>query len=345
MRRSLRTALLPAVLTVLAVVAQYVPAVFLRGGTVPSWLPTGGSPAVTVPIYRELVVTIGTLAVLAGAFALGYREARHHDVSRTYLRYAAVVCSAGAAVLFLIFGALFVTSGSDTSGSVTVALTVATLLVSIPGVLTVSALAGVAFATTPMDDAGQSLGTRTLVALGLGAALVTGVARGFESATDVLLATHDAPGIPESLPQFGTIGTTVLTYIQVGRLAADLLLIGGGLALGYLAVRRAALVSPSRRFVGSVGLGALSGLSAVLVPATLVVATAEPGRGLSYLVGSIPGAVASSALVATLAAIAGLGVARFESANARTGERGDTDFPDAEAVTETPVSEGSIRDH
>lgn len=345
MRRSLRRALLPAVLTALALVAQFVPSVLLRGGTVPNWLPTGGSPAVAVPIYRELVAAVGTLAVLAGAFALGYREARHHDVSRTYLRYVAVVCSAGAAVLILIVVPLIATSGSISSVSATIPLTVTALLVSVPGVLAVSALAGVAYATTSTDDGDQPLGTHTLVWLGLGAALVTGVARGFESVLDVLVATNDGIGVPATLPQFGSIGTTVLTYHQVGELAADIVLIGGGLALGFLAVRRTGLASPSRGFVGAVGVGALSGLSAVLVPVNWVVATAEPGRGLSHLVGSMPGAVVSTGVVAVLAAIAGLGVARFESAGAGRGKRGDADFVDAEAVTETPVSEGSIRDH
>lgn len=345
MRRSLRTALLPAVLTALAVAAQFVPSARLRAGTVPNWLPTGGSPAVVVPIYRELVVAVGTFAVLAGAFALGYRETRHHDVSRTYLRYVAVVWSAGAAVLLLIVGVLIASSGSTSSVSVTISLTVTALLASIPGVLAVSAMAGVGYATTSTDDADQSVGTHTLVLLGLGAALVTGVARGFESVLDVLVATNDGIGVPATLPQFGSIGTTVLTYHQVGELAADIVLIGGGLALGFLAVRRVGLARPSRGFVGAVGVGALSGLSAVLVPVNWVVATAEPGRGLSHLVGSMPGAVVSTGVVAVLAAIAGLGVARFESAGSGTRERGDADFAADDAVTETPVSEGSIRDH
>ncbi|WP_415378550.1 hypothetical protein [Halosimplex sp. TS25] len=346
MRRSARTVLLPAVLTVVAVASQFLPPIALARGSVPAWLPALESTAATVAVYRETGLAIATLAVLAGAFALGYREASHRDVGRTYLRYVGVVCAAGATVLLLMFGGAVVANGSAGSSPFLTALVVTATLVAIPGVLTVSALAGVTVAST-RDSGSRALSTRGLLPFALAAGVVTGAGHALNAAGDLAMVAGDGVGVPTWLPQFGTIGTTVTTYLLASQLAGDLALVGGGLALGALAVRRTGIAAPARRFVAAVATGALGGLLVAWIPITWSLAAENTDPGLAAGAATLPNAVVSTAVVATLATVAGVGVARFEAdgSDAGGGVGDDTDDPGFEAVTETPVSERSIRDH
>ncbi|WP_123536057.1 hypothetical protein [Halosimplex salinum] len=347
MRRPVRTVLLPAVLTVLAVASLFFPSIALTDGSIPAWLPSLGPPAVTTTAYRETALALGRVAVLAGAFALGYREASHHDVGRTYLRYVGVVYAAGATALLLTVVGVVVASGSAGSSPFLSVLVVAALLVAVPGVLTVSALAGVALASARGGDQ-RTPSTRELLPFALAASVVTGVGYALDSAGDLAMAAGDSVGVPTWLPQFGTIGSTVTTYFQAGQLAGDLALVGGGLALGALAVRWTGVAAASRRFVAAIATGALGGLLVAWVAVTWYLASANAGPDaptFASIAAALPNTVVSTVVVVTLATIAGVGVARFEADGPDAGGSADSDDRDVEAVTETPVSEGSIRDH
>ncbi|MFC7193626.1 hypothetical protein ACFQL4_01600 [Halosimplex aquaticum] len=217
------------------------------------------------------------------------------------------------------------------------------MLVAIPGVLTVSALAGVTFASA-RDDGSRTRSARELLPFGVAAGVVAGVGHALDSVGGVALAAGDGVGVPAWLPQFGTVGTTVTTYIQVGQLAGDLAVVGGGLALGVLAVRRAGLTAPSRRFVVATATGALGGSLLAWLPIAWFVTADRAGPGLATVAAAVPNVVVSTAFVAVLAVVAGVGVARFE-ADGSSGSSGGPDAAGFEAVTETPVSERSLRDH
>jgi len=257
------------------------------------------------------------------------------------------VAAAGATTLLLVFAGGAVLDGTGVSDPFLVLLTVVTLLVGVPGVLTVAALAGVTLASTRADDS-PARSVEELLPLALGAGAVAGTGYVLHSVADLAIAAGDGAGIAASLPQFGTIGTTVLAYLQAGQLAGDLVVIGAGIALGVLAVRRRYVAVPSRRFVGVVTAGALGGLLVAWVPVTWYVATAGgDASALSFAsaAASIPTAVVWTGLVTVLAVVAGVGVARFEADDRGAGGSADTDGLDFEPVTETPASERSLRDH
>ncbi|WP_436923339.1 hypothetical protein [Halosimplex amylolyticum] len=347
MRRPVRTLLLPAVLTVLAIASQFLPPIALARGSVPAWVPGLGSPAVTAAAYREMALALGTIAVLAGAVALGYREARHRAVGRTYLRYVGVVYAAGATALLLTVAGVLVTTGSAGSSPFLTLLTTATLLVAVPGVLTISALAGVTIASV-REGGRRTPSARDLLPFALAAGVVTGVGYALDSVARVAMVASDGVGVPAWLPQFGTIGTTATTYLQAGQLAGDLALLGGGIGLGVLAVRRTGMTALSRRFVAVTATGALGGLLAVWLPVTWYLVTENAGPGaptVPSIAATLPNAVVSTAVVATLATVAGVGVARFDADESDGGGSADRDDRSVDAVTETPISERSIRDH
>ncbi|QLH80121.1 hypothetical protein [Halosimplex pelagicum] len=317
MRRAARTVLLPAVLTVLALAVQFGPAVVpIRG---PAWLADLGPSSVRFALWEGLWA-LGTVAALAGACALGYREARHREVGPAYLRYVGVVASAGTTVLLLVLAGWVVFNGSNGSNPFLGLLTVVTLLVGVPGILTVAALAGVAFASTCGDDTSVRSDAE-LGPLALGAATVAGTGYLLNSVADLAITAGDGVGVAASLPQFGSTGATVLAYLQAGQLAGDIVVIGAGMALGVLAVSRRGVATPSRRFVGIVAAGALGGLLVAWVSVTWYVTTGGGDASAPSFVSaaaSFPDAVVWTGVVTVLAVVAGVGVAQFE-----------TDRPDA----------------
>jgi len=310
MRRTLRSAAPLAALTALSFAVLYAPSVALDGG-VPGWLPSLGPSEFTATVYLQVGSVLGTTAMLAGAFALGYRDGRHRDVSGPYRRYVGAVLAAGAVAVVLTGLQLVATGETMGAAPFDLVLTVAVALVSLAGVVGVSALAGAAVASLPRPEPADAPSIRTLLPVGLAAALVTGLGVVLDAAVGVLLTTTDGIGLPAFLPQSWSIGSTLVTYLQLTRLASDLVLLGGGLALGYLAVRRLGVATPSRRFVAAVAVGGFAGLLLAWGPTTAVVAATPSGSSLPALVVAFPGRVVSTAAVATVAAVAGVGVARF----------------------------------
>ncbi|QPV61842.1 hypothetical protein I7X12_13920 [Halosimplex litoreum] len=293
-----------------------------------------------------MLAPFGTLAVLVGACGLGYREARHRDVGRTYLRYVGTVAGAGATVMLLVFVGGVVLGGSSGSAPFVGLLSLVTLLVGLPGVLTVAALAGVSLASTRGDDA-PVRSTRELLPVAVGTGAVAGVGFVLESVADLATAAGGGVGVAASLPQFGSAGRTLVTYLQAGRLAGDLTLIGAGIVVGVLAVRRRGVAAPSRRFVGVVGAGALTGLLVAWAPVMYYVtsANAPTTDSVETAATALASAVVSTAAVAAFAVVAGVGVARFGTDEGDADGSEDTDGLDFEPVTETPASERSLRDH
>ncbi|WP_459194596.1 hypothetical protein [Halosimplex sp. J119] len=337
MRRAARTALLPAVLTVLAVAVQFFPGVVANRRRTIEWLPGFGSPAATAAVSTALGA-VGMALVLAGACALGYREARHRDVGRTYLRYVGVVAAAGATTMLLIFAGTVVAGGTMRSNPFMELLTVTALLVGVPGVLTVAALAGVALATA-REEGAPARSTRPLLSVGLGAAALVGAGYVLDSVGTIAIVAGDGVGVPASLPQFGSIGTTVVTYLQAGRLASDLVLLGGGVALGALTARRYGVTTASRRVLGTAVAGALGGLLVAWPVVTWYVTIGGAGTsGLSFATigASIPDALVSTALVAALSVVAGVGVGRFEADDGDSDGSRTTGGRGFDSATETP---------
>ncbi|WP_135363089.1 hypothetical protein [Halosimplex halophilum] len=344
MRRAARTVLLPAVLTVLALAVQFGPAVVpIRG---PAWLADLGSSSVRFALWEGLWA-LGTVAVLAGACALGYREARHREVGPAYLRYVGVVAGTCTTVLLLVLAGWVVLNGPNGSNPFLGLLTVVTLLVGVPGVFTVAALAGVAFASARGDGAPVRSATE-LGPLALGAATVAGTGYLLNSVADLAITAGDGVGVAASLPQFGSTGATVLAYLQAGQLAGDIVVIGAGMALGVLAVRRRGVATPSRRFVGIVAAGALGGLLVAWVSVTWYATTGGGDANAPSFVSaaaSFPDAVVWTGVVTVLAVVAGVGVAHFETDDRETGSRESTDSPGFDPGTETRTNERSLRDH
>ncbi|ELZ26799.1 hypothetical protein C475_07691 [Halosimplex carlsbadense 2-9-1] len=314
MRRALRTVALPAGLSALAFAVLYAPSAVLAGG-VPDWLPSLGPPEFTATVYLQAGSVVGTTAVLAGALALGYREAGHRDVFESYLRYVGAVLAGGAGAVVLTVLVLVAGDGGNPFDTV---LTAATALVGVPGFVAVSALAGAGLASLGRPDPASAPSVRRSLSLGPAAAVVTGLGVALDAAVDVLVATTEGVGLPAFLPQSWSIGSTLVTYLQLTRLASDLVLLAGGLALGYLAVRRLGVEAPSRRFAAVVVLGGFAGFWVAWLPATAVLAATPSGSSLAALAVAVPGRLLSTAAVATVAAVAGVAVARF-----------GTDRPDA----------------
>ncbi|QLH75793.1 hypothetical protein HZS55_00065 [Halosimplex rubrum] len=311
MRQTLRTVGLPAGLTALAFAVLYAPSTVV-GDEVPDWLPSVGPHEFTLTLYLQIGTVLGTAAVLAGALALGYREARHRDVTGVYRRYAGAVLLGGAGALVLTVVTLIAAGETMGTGPFGLVLPIAVELVAVPGVFAVSALAGVALASLPRPGPADAPSIRTLLPLGAAAALVCGLGVALESAFSVLVSVTGVDGLPAFLPRSWSLGSTFVTYIQLTRLASDLALLGGGLALGYLAVRRLGVETLSRQFVAVVAVGGFAGFWLAWLPTTAIVVVDGVGTTLGTYLLAVPASLLSTVAVATLAAVAGVGVARFE---------------------------------
>jgi len=337
MRRDLRHVLLGAALTALAIACTLGPILVSPWLTRLSGLdPATGRVAVTV------LATLGTLATFAASVAVGYREQRRHDVCRAYREFATELGAGGATVV--VAAAILTVGPAASRGAISPLLLVLVLLsvlVSVPLVVVAAALAGVTVARLPTAWQRSDAPFASPLAVPVGAAVVAGGSVVVESATAVLRSLSRGFGVPDRFSQFGGAAVETLSiYSSADSLASGLLLVGGGLALGVFAVRRYDFEASVRRFVVLVAVGSLVGTTVAPPILSTVTGTTLAGsfgagsRWLVALVASLTSAYVETALVATLAAVAGLGIGVFE------GERGRGDTT-ATVTNGEPTTKGT----
>jgi|GEM_PF-1592857 len=325
MRSDLRHVLQGAALAVLAIACTLGP--ILVSPRLSSWLP-GFDPA-TGSVYVTLLATLGSLVTVAASVAVGYREQHRHDVRRTYREFATAVGAGGAAVVVLT--AILAVRPSVLTGTVSPLLLVLALLsvlVSMPLVVVVAALAGVAVARLPTEWQRSDAPFASPLAVPVGAAVVAAGSMVVESGTMLLVSLSGGFGVPDRFSQFGGAAMETLSiYSSADSLASGLLLVGGGVALGIYAVRQYDFDESVRRFVVLVGVGSLVGttagpvIPALVTDSTLAGTFGAGSRWLVAWVASLASAYVETALVVTLAAVAGLGIGAFEGESGRGGPR------------------------
>lgn len=145
-----RAATMAGLVSVLGVVARYVPSVLLDRwveGGLGGAVPTVGTTGETVTLYSLLTSSLGPLVTLALAVGLGYYVGRRLDLPREYRRFGGAVAVGS---LLGVVGAWAVQmavtpSGPTTAVSVSLNLLVlATLAVRVSLVVTVGVVAGAA---------------------------------------------------------------------------------------------------------------------------------------------------------------------------------------------------------
>lgn len=370
-----RIALPAAVATLLALAARLAPLLagfYAADG--PNWLPTFGDPLVWGQVYAQALSVLGTVAIVAIGLWIGRRVARR-DEPPSYRRLFAVAFAGGTLALLAAVGAGIATLGMTASSVWFVALLVAALLAAIPLVTAAAALAGFAVtrdrAADPPTDGRRSLpGVRVAVAAGAAAVLVVAL----DSAVSVLLAASDAVGLPGWLPQYGSVGMSTAFYSQAFQFLSAVAVVGLGCAIGLVAARRG-VDRPRRRFAGLVAAGSGIGALAALVALASFLSGESASQSPLLAVVSPLATTVTTALVLTIAALAGVGVVRSGSdlrersdpdspstpvevespsadderpepadADSESGDANDESFADG-PVTETPASRDSLRDH
>jgi len=355
MRRDLRHVLQGAALAVLAIAATVGP--ILVSPELSSWFP-GFDPA-TGRVTVTLLATLGTLVAFAASVGLGYREQRRHDVSRASREFATELGAGGAAVVVVV-AILTVEGATSTASPLLLVLALLSVLVSMPLVVVVAALAGVALARLPTEWQRSDAPLGSPLAVPVGAAVVAAGSVVVESATTVLMSS--GVGLPDRFSGFGRATMETLSiFSSADSLASGLLLVGGGVLLGIAGARRYDFDGSVRRFVVLVGVGSLVGttvgpvLPAVLTDSTLAGAFGAGSRWLVAWMASLASAYVETALVVTLAAVAGLGIGAFENdsghrgpiaATAPDGEVGPTEeagTPDGERRSELSSADETAR--
>jgi hypothetical protein len=220
-----------------------------------------------------------------------------------------------------------------------------------PLVVVVATLAGVALARLPTEWQRSDAPFASPLAVPVGAAVVAGGSVVVESGLLVVTSLSGGFGVPDRFPQFGGAAVeTLAVYSSADSLASGLLLVGGAVALGVYAARRHGFDESVRRFVVLVAVGSLVGT--IVAPAVLSAVTGTTlaesfGVGSRWLVawvGSLASAAVETALVVTLAAVAGLGIGTFEGEGGRGGPTPETTEPPDGGVaagdeTGTPADE------
>jgi hypothetical protein len=346
MRRDLRHVLQGAALTALATACTLGPV--LVSPRLSSWL--AGSDPATGPAYVTLLATLGSLVTVGASVVVGYREQRRHDVHRTYRRSAIELGAGGATVV--VAAATLAVGAPALSGDISPLLLVLALLsvlVSMPLVVVVATLAGVALARLPTEWQRSDAPFASPLAVPVGAAVVAAGSVVVESATTLLLSS--GVGLPDRFSGFGRATMETLSiFSSADSLASGLLLVGGGVLLGIYATRRYDFDESVRRFVVLVGVGSLVGttvgpvLPAVLTDSTLAGAFGTGSKWLVAWMASLASAYVETALVVTLAAVAGLGIGTFEGEGGRGGPTPETTEPPDGGVaagdeTGTPADE------
>lgn len=334
MRRDLQHVLQGAALTALAIACTLGPV--LVTPELSSWLP-GFDPA-TGRVSVTVLSTLGSLVIVTASVGVGYREQRRHDVCRASREFATELGAGGAAVV-VVTAVLAVGSPVSTGvvSPVLLVLTLLSVLVSMPLVVVVAALAGVTLAGLPTGWKRTDMPFASPLVVPVGVAVVAAGSIAVESGMLVLRSLSDGFGVPAGFPQFGSPGETLSVYSSADSLASGLLLVGGALALGVYAARRYDFDDSVRRFVVLVAVGSLVGTTvappilSVVTGSTLAGSFGVGGGWLFAWVASLTSAYVETALVVTLAAVAGLGIAAFERGRAGDG-------PSASPRTvETPV--------
>jgi hypothetical protein len=286
-----------------------------------SWFP-GFDPA-TGRVTVTLLATLGTLVAFAASVGLGYREQRRHDVRRTYRQFATELGAGGAAVVVVV-AILTVGGAASTVSPLLLVLALLSVLVSMPLVVVVATLAGVALARLPTEWQRSDAPFASPLAVPVGAAVVAAGSVVVESATTLLVSS--GVGLPDRFSGFGRATMETLSiFSSADSLASGLLLVGGGVLLGIYATRRYDFDESVRRFVVLVAVGSLVGttvgpvLPAVLTDSTLSGAFEAGSRWLVAWMASLASAYVETALVVTLAAVAGLGVGAFEREGGDSG--------------------------
>jgi len=319
MRSDLRHVLQGVALTALAIAAAVGPILVSPGLTRATGLdPETGRVSVT------LLATLGTLATLAASVAVGYREQRSHDVCRAYRTFATELGAGGAAVV-VVTAILTVGGAATTVSPLLLVLVLLSVLVSMPLVVVVATVAGVAVARLPTEWQRSDAPFGQPLAVPVGAAVVACGSVVVESGLLILTSLSGDFGVPDRFSGFGGSAMETLSiYSSADSLASGLLLVGGGVTLGVFAARRYDLDESVRRFTVLVGVGSLVGTTAgpmilaLLTDSTLAGAFGAGSRWLVAWVASITSAYVETALVVTLAAVAGLGIGVFEAENDRS---------------------------
>ena len=323
MRRDLRHVLQGAALTVLAVATTVGP--ILVSPQLASWFP--GFDPTTGQVYVTLLATLGTLVTFAASVGLGYREQRRHDVSRAYRAFATELGAGGAAV---VVAAAILTTGPAVSGGAVspllLVLALLSVLVSIPLVVVVAVLAGVALARLPTEWQRSDAPFGSPLAVPVGAAVVAAGSVVVESGLMIVTSLSSDFGVPDRFSGFGGSAIETLSlYSSADSLASGLLLVGGGVALGIAGARRYDFDESVRRFVVLVAVGSLVGttvgpvIPAVVTDSTLAGAFGTGSRWLVAWMASLASAYVETALVVTLAAVAGLGIGAFDRERGQGG--------------------------
>jgi hypothetical protein len=343
MRSDLRHVLQGAALTVLAIAVTVGPILVSPGLARATGLdPEAGRVSVT------LLATLGTLATLAASVAVGYREQRHNDVAGTYRAFATEV-GAGGATVVVVTAILTVGGAATTVSPLLLVLTLLSVLVSMPLVVVVATVAGVALARLPTEWRRSDAPFGQPLAVPVGAAVVACGSVVVESGLLVITSLSNDFGVPDRFSGFGGSAMETLSiYSSADSLASGLLLVGGGIAVGIFATRRYDLDESVRRCIVLVGVGSLVGTTvapvilSVLTDSTLAGAFGAGSRWLVAWAASITSAFVETGLVVTLAAVAGLGIGVFEHERGRGGPTAaPADAPDGEAA---PRDEGDIPD-
>jgi len=348
MRRDLRHVLQGAALTALAIACTLGPILVSPGlsSRFGGFDPAAGRVSVT------LLATLGSLVTVAASIAVGYREQRRHDVRRTYREFATELGAGGATVV--VVAAILAVRPAVASGTVSPLLLVLALLsvlVSMPLVVVVAALAGVAVARLPTEWQRSDVPFASPLAVPVGAAVVAAGSLVVESGTMLLVSLSDGFGVPDRFSQFGGAAMETLSiYSSADSLASGLVLVGGGIALGIYATRRYDFDESVRRFVVLVAVGSVVGttagpvIPALVTDSTLAGTFGAGSRWLVAWVASLASAYVETALVVTLAAVAGLGIGAFEGESGRGGPTATTGTQDSGATARdeaaTPDSDG-----
>jgi hypothetical protein len=283
------------------------------------------------------------LALLATSVAVGYREQRRHDAGRRVRGFATDVGAGSAAVV--VFGAVLAVVRPGSSGAVTplsLVLALLSALVSIPLVVVAAAVAGAAFsrfqAASEWRQCDGASGRPFVVFVG--SAFVAGGSTVVESWPMLFGPYSGEYGVPDRLPEYESVEGTLAAFASLEGFAGGLVLVGGGVVLGAYAARRHGFGESVRGVAGLVAVGSLVGVT--VVPTAVAVAATgsawawvlgQPDGTLALAVASLASVSVVTGVVTTLAVVAGLGVARFETESGR-------DDPTAAAVTNGGTTAG-----